>query len=125
MLSVAQALALSFVMGAVIFLCRAFPFLFFREKKGDGKGGSGKASAAFLALVEKTAPPVAMTVLAFNAMGGPIKDAIRAAAPLGNTAIPVLAASVFTAVTHLWKRNALISIIGGTAAYMVLSRALG
>jgi branched-subunit amino acid transport protein AzlD len=36
----------------------------------------------------------------------------------------VLAASVFTALTHLWRRNALISIIGGTLVYMVLIRVL-
>jgi branched-subunit amino acid transport protein AzlD len=104
---------MTFVMGAVIFFCRVFPFIFFRERRGEGS----KASETFLSLVEKTAPPVAMTVLAFNALSGPIKDTIHAS-------IPVLAASVFTALTHLWKRNALISIIGGTVVYMVLSRVL-
>jgi branched-subunit amino acid transport protein AzlD len=98
---------MTFVMGGVIFFCRVFPFLFFREK----------ASETFLALVEKTAPPVAMTVLAFNAISGPIKEDLH-------TAIPVLAASAFTALVHLWKRNSLISIIGGTALYMVLNRVL-
>ncbi|MDR0690037.1 MAG: AzlD domain-containing protein [Spirochaetaceae bacterium] len=38
--------------------------------------------------------------------------------------IPVLIASGFTALVHLWKRNALISIFGGTLIYMVLSRLL-
>jgi branched-subunit amino acid transport protein AzlD len=65
-----------------------------------------------------------MTVLAFNAISGPIKADIHAAVPLGNASLPVLAASVFTALVHLWKRNALISIIGGTLVYMVLSRVL-
>jgi branched-subunit amino acid transport protein AzlD len=105
MVSVTQALVMTFVMGAVIFFCRVFPFLFFRKK----------TSETFLSLVEKTAPPVAMTVLAFNAISGPIKDNIH-------ISIPVLIASAFTALVHLWKRNSLISIIGGTAVYMVLSR---
>ncbi|GHV35302.1 hypothetical protein AGMMS4952_27610 [Spirochaetia bacterium] len=104
-------------MGAVIFFCRVFPFIFFREPKGGSKSEGGKASETFLSLVEKTAPPVAMTVLAFNALSGPIKDNVHAS-------IPVLAAAAFTALTHLWKRNALISIIGGTVVYMVLSRVL-
>jgi branched-subunit amino acid transport protein AzlD len=116
MVSIPQALLMTFVMGAVIFFCRVFPFFFFRERKGTG----GKASETFLSLVEKTAPPVAMTVLAFNSISGPIKDNIHLGIPFGIASIPVLAASVFTALTHLWKRNALISIIGGTVVYMVL-----
>jgi branched-subunit amino acid transport protein AzlD len=55
-------------MAAVIFFCRIFPFLFFREKTGNAMRDR---SGAFLAFVEKTAPPVAMTVLAFNAL--PVK----------------------------------------------------
>jgi branched-subunit amino acid transport protein AzlD len=109
MTSVVRALLMALVMGAVIFFCRAFPFLFFRNRPG------GKFSEKFLSLAEKTAPPVAMTVLAFNAIGGAIKDD-------AHLAIPVLAASVFTALMHLWKRNSLLSIVGGVALYMILSR---
>jgi branched-subunit amino acid transport protein AzlD len=104
---------MTFVMGAVIFFCRVFPFFFFREKASN----RSPASEAFLSLVEKTAPPVAMTILAFNAISGSIKADIH-------SSIPVLAAAAFTALTHLWKRNALISIIGGTLVYMVLIRVL-
>jgi branched-subunit amino acid transport protein AzlD len=111
MTGIARALLMTFVMGAVIFFCRVFPFLFFGKRKGAG----GKALETFLSLAEKIAPPVAMTVLAFNAMGGTIKDDPR----LG---IPVLAASVFTALIHLWKRNSLLSIAGGVLFYMLLSR---
>ena len=103
-----EALPLTLVMGAVIFLCRAIPFLFFREKA---------AGASFLNFVEKTVPPVAMTVLAFNSMAGPIKGNLR-------EAIPVLSAAALTALVHLWKRNPLISIFGGTALYMILERVI-
>ena len=113
MVSIQQALVMTFVMGAVIFFCRAFPFLFFRERRGAAKG----ASETLLSLAEKTAPPVAMTVLAFNALSGPIREDLHAT-------VPVLAAAAFTALTHLWKRNALISVSGGTLIYMVLSRVL-
>jgi len=107
--SLNEALFFVFVMGAVILFCRAFPFLFF-----DGKTISSR-KAVFLKFVEKSVPPVAMTVLAFNAMGGAIQ---------GNAGdgLLVLAASVFTALVHLWKQNALLSIFGGTALYMILQR---
>ena len=38
----------------------------------------------------------------------------------GSHGIPELIGIVFTAVLHLWKRNMLISIAGGTVAYMLL-----
>ena len=99
-------------MGAVIFFCRVFPFIFFRNGITAGNTGGRKA---FLNFVEKTVPPVAMAVLAFNSIAGSLK---------GNPGqgIPVLAAASFTALLHLWKRNPLISIIGGTALYMILER---
>ncbi|MDR2021254.1 MAG: AzlD domain-containing protein [Treponema sp.] len=136
--SVNAALVMTFAMGAVILFCRVFPFLFFRERKpGAGKdpgppdlpADKGREDPpskrtsrrnlreSFLALVEKTAPPAAMTVLAFNAVSAPIKEDL-------SRALPVLAASAFTAAVHLWKRNALLSILGGTAFYMVLERVL-
>jgi branched-subunit amino acid transport protein AzlD len=105
------------VMGLVIFFCRVFPFLFFRGGAGSEGGKKGTTQAAFLSLVEKTAPPVAMTVLAFNAIAGPLREH-----PQGG--LPALVASAFTALIHLRKRNSLFSIIGGTAVYMVLSRIL-
>jgi branched-subunit amino acid transport protein AzlD len=99
-------------MGAVVFFCRIFPFLFFRDTPGDPGKASGKRLRS---LVEKAAPPVTMTVLALNAVGVPIRDNLQAA-------LPVLTASLFTALVHLWKRNSLLSILGGTVIYMVLSR---
>jgi len=126
--SVGEALLLCFVMAAVIFFCRIFPFLFFRGKTDntkdeggsqDGRGDTmahnaeGGRAETFLAFVEKTAPPVAMTVLAFNAL--PLKSSLR-------EIIPAITAAVLTAIVHLWKRNTLLSICGGTALYMVLIR---
>jgi branched-subunit amino acid transport protein AzlD len=115
--SAGEALLLTAVMGAVILFCRAFPFLFFRGKNNENSGGETGGRAAFLGFVEKTVPPVAMTVLAFNAMAGPIHEKPRDAAA-------VLAAAAFTALVHLWRRNPLLSIFGGTALYMVLERAI-
>jgi branched-subunit amino acid transport protein AzlD len=115
---VSEALILSLVMAAVIFFCRIFPFLFFRGKAGntqaDGNSQNDRGGV-FLAFVEKTAPPVAMTVLAFNALAAPVRSNPR-------ELIPAIAAAVLTAVIHIWKRSTLLSIIGGTALYMILIR---
>lgn len=110
MLRTDQALVLTLVMAAAIFLCRVFPFLFFR-------GASGERAGPLLGIVEKIVPPAAMTVLAFNAISVSIKDDLR-------QALPVLIASLFTALAHLWRRNALISITGGVVIYMALQRLL-
>jgi branched-subunit amino acid transport protein AzlD len=106
-----EALFLTLCMGAAIFCCRLFPFLFFKT------GAAAPSKTAFLNFVEKTVPPVAMTVLACNSMTGPV---------WGNPAeaVPVLGAAALTALVHLWKRNPLLSIFGGTALYMLLDRVL-
>jgi branched-subunit amino acid transport protein AzlD len=117
--SVSQALLLTLVMGAVIFFCRAFPFLFFGKSAEAGRSKT-KGLAAFMDFVEKTVPPAAMTVLAFNALASPVMDAVKKSS--FRESIPVLAAAVFTTLVHLWKRNPLISIFGGTALYMLLQR---
>ena len=118
--SLTQAIFLVFAMGAVIFFCRALPFLFFSGKKNAAvqtdeteKGAGSSQKAALLDFVEKTVPPVAMTVLAFNILGASYRDN-------PSDGLLVLAASVFTALLHLWKRNSLLSIFGGTALYMIL-----
>jgi branched-subunit amino acid transport protein AzlD len=110
MLDKPETIIYTFVMGAVIYLCRLFPFIFFRRVKPDGK-----LANRFLLFVEKTAPPIALTVLCFNALAVPIKEnAFRT--------LPTLAAAALTALLHLWKRNALLSIFGGVALFMLLQR---
>ena len=113
------ALLLTLAMGAAIFFCRGFPFLFFRGRAaGDSPERQKRRGAAFLGFVEKTVPPAAMTVLAFNALAGPIR-----ASP--GELVPALAAGAFTAAVHLWRRNPMISIFTGTALYMALIRFFG
>ena len=129
---IGEAALLTAIMAAVIFFCRSCAFLFFRGgKPGGGAGGAadesgglsggktdsaaGRRTAAFLDFVEKTVPPLAMTVLTFNALAVPIHENFR-------QGIPVLIAAAFTVIVHLWRRNPLISIFGGTAVYMALER---
>jgi branched-subunit amino acid transport protein AzlD len=54
-----------------------------------------------------------MTVLAFNTLAGSLKETPQ-------QALALLPAAAFTALAQLWKRNALLSIVGGTALYMLL-----
>ncbi|MDR2176668.1 MAG: AzlD domain-containing protein [Treponema sp.] len=115
---VSEALFLSAAMGAAVFFCRAFPFLFFRDKSRKKPVLGPTPGSRFRSLAEKAAPPVTMTILAVNAMTGPVRENPHAA-------FPILAASLFTALVHLRKRNSLLSIFGGTAVYMALSRLAG
>jgi branched-subunit amino acid transport protein AzlD len=126
MLSIQEALIWTFAMGLVVLFCRALPFFLFREKGKADKGEAGRKGgesgrterfAPFLSLVEKAAPPAAMTVLAFNAISAPFKESFQ----LG---LPALIASGFTALVHLWKRNSLLSIGGGVLVYLILERFL-
>jgi len=125
--SVTEALGMILAMGAVIIFCRAFPFLFFsRNNSADSAADSNSEKSGIkrpggisrlVDFAEKIIPPVAMTVLSFNILGASFK----ADQPDG---LLVLGASAITAVLHLWKRNFLISILGGTAVYMILCRLL-
>jgi branched-subunit amino acid transport protein AzlD len=121
MLDIKTAVLYTAATGLVVFFCRAFPFLFLSSRKkkaeGGGKPEERKAADRFLLLVEKAVPPAAMTVLAVNSIAAPLKEN-----PPGG--IPVLAASIFTLAVHLWRRNFLISILGGTVLYMVLEQML-
>lgn len=101
MLSLDDAVLAVAVMAAIILACRAVPFLLFARRKAP----------AALAFVEKYMPPVAMTVLAASSYA----SLNWAARPHG---MPELAAGVFVVIAHIWKRNALLSIFGGTAFYM-------
>ena len=124
--SFAEAMVLVCAMGGVIFFCRAFPFLFF-----SGVRSSQPKTKAFLDFVERIAPPAAMTVLTFNALGPSLKALTKSLAmvltfsPVSgefHSSLAVIIAAILTTLTHIWRRNALISIFGGTLAYMILQR---
>jgi branched-subunit amino acid transport protein AzlD len=92
-------------MGAVTLLCRAAPFLFFMRRRPP-------ASVDFL---QAYIPPMIMTVLVL----GSYKGLNLLKAPYG---IPEIASGLAVAGLHLWRRNTLLSILGGTALYMLLIR---
>ena len=51
-----------------------------------------------------------------------LKDVSLATVPHG---LPELIAAAATVALQCWRRNSLVSILGGTAAYMVLVHILG
>ncbi|MCX7027693.1 MAG: AzlD domain-containing protein [Spirochaetes bacterium] len=104
MLSLDKAALAATSMAAIIAFCRALPFLFFSRRKPP-------VAMTFLG---DYMPALAMTVLAVSSYTG----LNWKAQPHG---IPELIAGVCVALLHLWKRNALLSILGGTALYMLVS----
>jgi branched-subunit amino acid transport protein AzlD len=94
-------------MGAVTLLTRAAPFLFFARRKPP----------AVLDYLQRYIPPMVMTILVLNGLKG-IQPAVP---PHG---VPELLSVALVAALHVWRRNVLLSIAGGTALYMVLIRVL-
>jgi len=93
------------VMTAITYFTRAVPFLFFAKRQPP----------PLLGFLQKYLPPVVMAILVFASY----KDIDYGAASFG---IPALVAGAATALLHFWKRNVLLSIVGGTALYMALIR---
>jgi len=109
-----EALLLTVIMAAVVFICRAFPFLFFLGKKQELK------TETFIGFIEKVVPPLAMTVLALNAISGFIYENIKQDNFLQSGLM--LAAATVTVVLHLWRKSILLSIFCGTAVYMMFNK---
>jgi len=108
MLSLSQAFIAVFALALTTLFCRAAPFLLFR-------GRGGPLRARFIAFVEQAVPPAAMTILAVSAIAGSCKEGFQ-------PALTTLAAAAATALIHLWRRNALLSIIGGTLLFILSNR---
>ena len=98
-----HAAALIAVCALVTMALRFAPFAIFR----------GRQTPKFIAYLGK--------VLPFSIMGMLVVYCLRSisftAMPFG---IPELLAVALVAALHLWKRNTLLSIIGGTVCYMLL-----
>ena len=90
------------VMAVGTALLRFLPFLVFR-----------KSTPPYIAYLGKVLPPALIGMLVIYCF----KDVSFAAASHG---LPELIAAGCVAILHAWKRNSLISILGGTAIYMLL-----
>jgi len=112
MYNIQSALIAIFAITAVIILERAFPFILF-SKKNPPK---------IILFIEKYIPPMVMAALLIYC----IKDISF----VSNNKIdfkgflPYIIGVGSTIGLHLWKRNSLISIFGGTIIYMILIRIL-
>ena len=97
-----KELQLILVMAGVTALLRFLPFLVFR-----------KHTPPYIAYLGRVLPPALIGMLVIYCF----KDVSFAAAPHG---LPELIAAACVVVLHVWKRNSLISILGGTGIYMLL-----
>jgi len=92
------------VIALVTALLRFLPFLIF---------GGGRKTPAIVERLGAALPGAIMAMLVVYCL-----KATHFAAPEGW--IPALLGVTITAGLHVWKRSTLLSIIGGTAAYMLL-----
>lgn len=99
----AYLVAASLTMFAVTFALRALPFAALRPLR----------DSALVAYLSRHMPAGIMVILAVYTLRG---------LSLGQTphGVPEAVALTVTVALHLWKRNAVVSIIGGTAVYVVL-----
>lgn len=105
-----------FAIALVIIAERAFPFILF-SKKNPPK---------IILFIEKYIPPMVMAALLFYCLKDinfvTTENNVPAIDIIGF--VPYIASVGATIFLHLWKRNSLISIFGGTVLYMLLIRFL-
>ena len=94
------------VCAAVTALIRFLPFLIFPK---------GKEPPAVIARLTRLLPPAVIGMLVVYCL----KDVDPAAAPHG---VPELIAAATVVGLQCWKRNSLVSILGGTGVYMLLAQ---
>lgn len=92
------------VSAAVTMGLRFLPFLIF---------GGDRPTPGYIVYLGKVLPYAIMGMLVVFCL----KNITFVSAPFG---IPEIAACGLVAALHIWKRNTLLSIIGGTVCYMVL-----
>ena len=92
------------VAGIVTIALRFLPFLIF---------GGDRKTPAYITYLGKVLPYAIMAMLVVFCL----KNVSLVSAPYG---LPELISCAMVVLLHVWKRNTLISIIGGTVCYMVL-----
>jgi len=92
------------VIAAVTALLRFLPFLIFKN---------GRTGPLFIEYLGKTLPYAIMGMLVVFCL----KNVTLISAPHG---LPELIASAVVIGLHVWRRNTLLRILGGTATYMLL-----
>ena len=103
-----QAMLSIAVMALVTLLTRALPFLLFDR---------GEQPPKVVLYLGRVLPPAVIAMLIVYCLR------TMSFASLGSW-VPYVAASIATVGLHLWKRNDLLSIFGGTVLYMILVQAV-
>lgn len=103
-LSFGESFLIILIISAITFALRAAPFVLFRRTGETPK---------VITYLGNTLPPAVMGMLIIYCL----RNTSVLNAPFG---IPELIAVVTVAALHLWRKNNLLSILGGTALYMVL-----
>ena len=103
-----QIAALVAVMAVVTFLTRALPFLLF------GRGGEPPKVVLYLG---RFLPPAVIAMLIVYCYRGTSFAVVSGW-------VPGLIAGAAVVLLHVWKRNNMLSIVGGTILYMVLVQAV-
>ena len=102
-ISVEQSIIIIAICVGCTILERGLPFLVFR--KGE--------IPSLIRYLGKVLPLAIMATLVVYCLRGTTFDSVA-------NFIPQIVAVVVTVILHLWKRNTLISVFGGTAVYMFL-----
>lgn len=113
-LTATEAFIATLAIGVMMLLLRLLPFMIFSKRK----------SPAFFSFIEKFIPALSIAVLFLICFKEKTADLIfKSTAPTSEipSVICALAASILTVLLHLWKKNAMISIFGGTILYMLLN----
>jgi branched-subunit amino acid transport protein AzlD len=92
-------------MAGITFASRLLPFLLF----------SRKHPPHWVATIETVLPPLVLWLLVFYSLS----SISWRTTPYG---IPAIAGVAMTVLAHRWKHSALLSILSGTAVYMILTR---
>ena len=103
-------LIMTLLCGVVTIALRAFPFVMF---------SGSRPVPPVIKYIGKVLAPAAIAMLVIYCYASSYRDTSFAA---GGYGIPEAAASVAVILLQLWKRNPLLSIIVGTAIYMVLKQ---
>ena len=103
-MSNAHAMLIVAVAGIVTVALRFLPFLIF---------GGDRKTPAYITYLGKVLPYAIMAMLVVFCL----KSVSLLNAPYG---LPELISCALVVLLHVWKRNTLLSIIGGTVCYMVL-----
>lgn len=92
------------VMCVITFLIRVLPFIIF---------GRNKKTPEFIIYLGKVLPMAVMGMLVIYCLKSVSFSVISGW-------VPAFVSVAFVVVMHIWKRNNLISILGGTVLYMAL-----